>query len=503
LLLDINPLDKIVEVNQCPRVTNPILFDPGNMPTSDGLLSYEMFGPYGSRDRREIFGHIDLGKKFIHPVAFKAMVSMDRNFRKALEGTSRFKIVGGELVEDEAGETGIDFLTRNIRKLTFASTGSALRDERRALVNSLKDDEILVGKWLVIPPFFRDVNLSKAQKGQISVDELNTMYSRLLNLSLTIASPSGGFSFVGHATEAALQDQLLEIFEHLTQRLAKKNGIIQKGVLGKSIDYAVRAVISAPKINAERPEEMKVSFERTGVPLSHLCVEFFPFFVHGIQEFLQAEIGDVQFIEDEKGKRHTLKDPLSQFPLPKIKKMIQLYIKSEENRFDPIMIKTDDGKEYPLALYREDLLRDFTLIDLLYIVAKKVTADKHVYITRYPVEHHQNIHASKIHVLSTRKTKVQKLGNRMFEDYPEIFPDYPEEDNGFVDTLQMSNAYLAALNGDYDGDTVSVRGVFSQEANQEAEKNMRSTKNLLDSAGEPSRKLGNEAVLCLYMLTAD
>ena len=54
---------------------------------------------------------------------------------------------------------------------------------------------------------------------------------------------------------------------------------------------------------------------------------------------------------------------------------------------------------------------------------------------------------------------------------------------------------------DYDGDTISVRGVFTQEANIEAEKLIYSKKNLLDNSGKNIRSLGKEAILGLYCLT--
>ena len=55
-----------------------------------------------------------------------------------------------------------------------------------------------------------------------------------------------------------------------------------------------------------------------------------------------------------------------------------------------------------------------------------------------------------------------------------IFNFYPDIDDQtklieFIDSIQMSNSYLQALNADFDGDTVSVRGIFSKEANIEAE----------------------------------
>ena len=67
----------------------------------------------------------------------------------------------------------------------------------------------------------------------------------------------------------------------------------------------------------------------------------------------------------------------------------------------------------------------------------------------------------------------------------------------FVEVLQMSNVYLKAIGGDYDGDQVTVKSVFSQEANEEAEKKMKAISNILSVNGNNVRKTTNEAVqLC-------
>jgi hypothetical protein len=306
---------------------------------------------------------------------------------------------------------------------------------------------------------YRDVNLAKAQLGQITVGELNQSYGKIINLSAAVGRPGGGFSFVGHSTEAQLQAALVEVYDYMTGdggRLPKKYGIIRRGVMGKAVDYAVRAVISAPRVIADSPDAMKINFQRTGVPLSQICVLFYPFIVKAVQDFIESELSGLRFIESNDGQRYEIKDPLSQFTPSEIRRLVQLYIKAPEHRFDPLWIKTVDGMDAQMRLYYEDLGRLFTLIDLLFIAATKVVEDKHVYITRYPVEHHQNIHPSKIHILSTRRTKTQKLGNRLFEDYPEVFLDYPEKNSGFSDTVQMSNSYLPALNGDYDGMQTSL-----------------------------------------------
>jgi hypothetical protein len=51
------------------------------------------------------------------------------------------------------------------------------------------------------------------------------------------------------------------------------------------------------------------------------------------------------------------------------------------------------------------------------------------------------------------------------------------------------------------GDTVSLRGVYTMEANIEADRLIWEKKNLLDQMGRNSRKLGNEAIQAIYSLT--
>jgi hypothetical protein len=56
-------------------------------------------------------------------------------------------------------------------------------------------------------------------------------------------------------------------------------------------------------------------------------------------------------------------------------------------------------------------------------------------------------------------------------------------------------------NLDYDGDMVSIKGCFTQEANIEAEKVMRHKTNIINVYGENVRLTTNEGVHTLYMLT--
>ena len=51
--------ERLIKNNDLPMVTNPVIFNAGNGPTSDGLLSNELFG-ITKDERSGIFGYIDL-----------------------------------------------------------------------------------------------------------------------------------------------------------------------------------------------------------------------------------------------------------------------------------------------------------------------------------------------------------------------------------------------------------------------------------------------------------
>ena len=53
----------------------------------------------------------------------------------------------------------------------------------------------------------------------------------------------------------------------------------------------------------------------------------------------------------------------------------------------------------------------------------------------------------------------------------------------------------------YDGDMITCKGLFSQEANQEADKILRSKSHILNVYGENMRQTTNEGIQTIYMMT--
>jgi hypothetical protein len=59
------------------------------------------------------------------------------------------------------------------------------------------------------------------------------------------------------------------------------------------------------------------------------------------------------------------------------------------------------------------------------------------------------------------------------------------------------------MDADFDGDQISIIGLFTQEANEEAKKLLNSKTALVRADGSPARSISNEATLSLYSMTRD
>lgn len=477
--LTIIDTDRLVKVNNLPEVKNSIFFEKGFEPTDDGLFSYVIFGNPGSYDRKINFAYIDLKEPFFNPLVYTVLIALNRKFEKCIAGLEYFKISSnGELEkvseDDPDGQTGIPFLYKNWEKLKFKYTDSNLRKEKVDFIKVLKKSEIFMTKQIVCPAFYRDVSfntsgMSSDSYQTLNVDEVNNMYRKLIRYCSSLGKNSE-FDFMGNITRKKVQDTLIEIYNYFTNKIKKKNGIFRSAVMGKSVDYGYRSVIASPRINTNTYEEMASKMESTGVPLSQCLVLFFPFFVSWVQEFFEKEYGNKKSVTFYKSKNSDpvqiflSKDVLNDFTYDEIKKQINLFIKSPTERFNIIRVKTDNGKYIPMYFVgipydystkqmQTSINRPMTWTDLFFIAANEICKDKHVYITRYPLEDYFGIYPSRIHILSTFKTTPMTVNSVYYPNYPiiDLNQDKNEIARNFIDALEPFNGMLNGLGGDYDG----------------------------------------------------
>lgn len=469
--IDLFSMDKFIELNNLPKVSNPILLERDNIPTTDGLLSYEIFGRTVS-DRSTIFGYIDLNGHFLNPLVFKVWKRIDNKIEAIVSGLKTVSINNlGDIIYDENGWTGLEELYNHYDKIKFKDKASGDQRERVIFLKGLKKDEIFMTKLIVCPPFYRDIQLNKADMGKISVHEKTELYSRIIRMANAINNDFSGIDIITYSTKNKIQHLLVECYSDKFMREVKgKDGLFRKFVLGKSIDYGARLVITAPSFDADVIEEMDVSYEYSGLPLAACCTCFFPYFIKWLKDFFHRNI---ILVKDKYPVRKNKDGSVEYVQLLNTEKFnddfftknIDSFINSYADRFKTIPLENSGGYNIKLALsgqyHNMDnndktddtnsiIQRPLTWTELLYMAAVDICKDKHILITRYPLEDYFGIFTTKITVMSTVETIPAVVGGKYYRNYPKVDRKLKPEEVArlFVDTLFISNLYLTGIGGD-------------------------------------------------------
>jgi DNA-directed RNA polymerase beta' subunit len=531
--IDLFSIDDFVKTNQCPQVKNPIFFNYDKTPTSDGLFSYDLFG-VSDYDRKNIFGYIDLKGPYIHPLIFGMMTKRMGALRDLLSGNKYAIIQDKKIVfvpnDYEGAETGLGFIYDNFEKINWLEEidekemDSIDKKTRLKFLRNIKKEEFFTSKWLIIPPFYR----AESSENKTLGDKINELYKDLI--SRTNAMSVGfGLGLFGDQTKFKIQNILIELFNETTRPIRGKGSMLRKHLLGKTVDYTASNVITSPPVsNSESVDDMPVKFGYGAFPIATVISLFHPFVVAALTDFLTRLIKEGIMLAYDNIKR----TDLNQFNSDAAEKMIKKFIKSTDERFDPLSFEYESksGKKETIELEVEDMSggvskkRKMTLLDILYIITRYVAEDKHVYVTRYPVTNFQNIYPSKINILTTNKTRndvylkisgvsLNEIFNegKPYKDYPYVKFEgdpkpAPSTYYSFLNVFMPGNVYLKALGGDYDGDMLYMRGLFTKEANAEAEKLIYAKSNILTANGSTSRgisKIGKDAIMALYELTKE
>lgn len=496
-------MDRFVEDNKLPEITDPIYLEH-KKPTPNGLFSYEIFG-ISQYDRSTIWGYIDLGARFLHPLAAINFKKYGSTYENIIYGLKNYRMENGQFVEDPDGDTGIDFLYDNYDKIDWRETKSITSSERIKFLKQGKE-RLFITKFPVCPPFYRDIN----DNTNIGIPIVNDMYKKLISQSIALKR-RGSFAFFGNLTKANVQHTLIDIYNHYMNMVKGKKGLFRQSVMGRNIDYGVWLVLSAPKINGERYTDMMVDFDHFGYPLAACLSMFKPFIFKATKEFFENEFtrsGKYRAITDNGSIIDLdLIDPMLDYSDEFINNKIAQFINGHSTRFETIKVpKNEQNIDADVMLVgtfgasKNISSRPMTWTDLFYIVATESLENKHVMQSRYPVDHFYSVAYCKVRVMSTIQTTEADIDGKHYKWYPVVKPD-EDSSNSFVNTLSPCNVYIAAEGADFDGDSVPNRGIFTTEANLDAEKFRRDKKNFLDLVGKNIRTTERDFIQLLYSLT--
>ena len=346
-----------------------------------------------------------------------------------------------------------------------------------------------------------------------------------------------GFN-LSESIRGKIQDLLGQLYDYFTKGvfngesvtgIAGKFGILRKANLSKTTDYSSRLIISAPELKVENMEDMMVDLDYTAVPLSSICANYYPYMIFYMRRFFENNFTGAEVCEvyDKKSKKilknADFTDYLTQFNDERLKEELDRYAHGIANRFRAIEIIDKDKKEYQakINIYKiskdeYDKLEDktdyekfpmekrvLTWCDLIYMAAVEVVKDKLCLITRYPMDTYFNQFPTKVRVSSTNVTESAIVNGVFYPFYPKITDADIGTDtsNRFIDTMQICNLYLESIGGDYDGDQVSCKSLYSLEANKELEDQLNSKKHYIDLSGQSILETIIEGIQSIYNLT--
>ena len=519
-LLDV---DDFVKKNNLVEITNPVIFDASSNPTSDGLLSNTIFG-ITKESRASTFAYISLKKKFLQPLVYRIWSKVDSKIKSVIHGIGTYSIdKSGNIVEDPKGDNGIDFLRKNLDKIKFRETDSIKRERYVKFLNDNRKN-FFTDKLIVIPPFFRDI---KVDGGKISVGDINKLYINVMVSASAIGdSTEYGFS-IGKSVEGRLQEGLIEIYKWFgtgtdsnpNGGLPGKFGVIRRANLSKTTDYATRLVMSAPKLDVENIEDIRADFDYSVLPMASAAANFFPFVIFHMRRFFENEfIGDTKYpILDKDGTiiYGEIEDYQIQFSDEVLKKELDRFIHGYSDRFRPVKVLCRvKGKQEYLDLkwkgfYKEPDVkalkneRPLTWCDVIYMACEEAVKDRMILITRYPIDTFYNEFATKIRLSSTIETEEAVFDDVVYTHYPKIRKEDIGKDtsSSFIDTMNICNGYLDSIGGDYDGDMVTIKGVYTDEANTELKKQLASNIHFINLGGNPVISTSKESIQALYAMT--
>ena len=210
--LDILNIEEFVRKNDCQCVSDPRAFTGNGIPSPKGLLSNEIFG-YTMEERSGIYAYIDLHGWFIDPSCYKTWIRLDPAVKNIVHGVKYYRIdKDGLFVEDEVnGETGIEFLRKNIKRIKFKPTTSVTKELSLSFLETNRD-RMFINKYIVIPPFYRDKNTTAGSK-TVGLGGVNKIYNNLIiSTNALTATQEYGFD-ASDAMMGKVQELILTLYD--------------------------------------------------------------------------------------------------------------------------------------------------------------------------------------------------------------------------------------------------------------------------------------------------
>lgn len=234
-------INSIIEINKLKPVTTTRIFSRSIQ--TDGLFSEEIFGKFGSAERRKTFAYVNLKTTVIHPEVFENIfLTLDPAVANFILNKQKYKVEQGKLIESDTGISGVFHFVKIFKDLDLD-----VFKKKKVEVSFIKNNlsRIFIDKYLILPAGIRDIQLDReTNKSQIQYAELNELYENLIRNANTIPEDVNNIPELIESLTQGIQRNLLDINKWIKSRLEGKGGLIRGGLMHKVVDYSGRLVIT-------------------------------------------------------------------------------------------------------------------------------------------------------------------------------------------------------------------------------------------------------------------
>jgi len=243
--LEILDINQYIKVHNLKQVTTIKLYETIEKIDPNGLFSEQIFGKFGSSERRKTFAFVDLKIEVIHPEVFNIVVGINSDISKLINNKDKFIVRNGELIQnEEKGKSGVEYFISIFDKLDPKKLKNS---NSKNLAYVLKNkNNIFIDKFLIIPAGIRDISVSKStNQTLVNLAEISELYANLVRQTHTLGSdPSSIPIDIRMLVCEQIQKTLLEINSWIKSKLNGKTGLIRGGLMKKVVDYCGRLIIT-------------------------------------------------------------------------------------------------------------------------------------------------------------------------------------------------------------------------------------------------------------------
>ena len=498
--------NKIINAKSFKEVTSHHLSGPGS------LFDPDIFG-YGDMGMQKA-GYISLHGHFINGFIFDASIRLLPYLKDIVSGEKRFIITDtGDLELSEDGDTGLDWFYKNynrikIKRLENTGNNKFQTREMKKSFNNFKREEFFTDKIIVIPQYLRDMDTST---GRLKIDELNQIYIDIINAASMKKNAVTDSTFADIRIQSLVHELYL-YFKRVMSGGPSTKGMQREFVMGRNVKGGMRTVISAPSIkNEDTIGDTKYKLDYINVPMHHVLNNFFIQVVSSVNKLLNL-FYDNGIIPSEDFEDKFEFD--SYYNNEYIEKVIETYLKNYVDRYKPLT--TPKGNVCYFYVKNKNnsyIKRPVTWIDIFFIAIDSFKEYGRYQSVRYPATDKGSVILSKFNVEVFSGNRMGEVYIKYKENsngYQYYFKDYPIIDEKliekpdphiFEETTKFNCLYLDGLTGDFDGDKISPKPLYSIEAAKEIDKINNSLMMLLKFDGTPNKTLGKEPIQTFYNLT--